>query len=509
MTMDVLATTTIGKVRGFEHGGVVRFEGVPYAAPPVGALRFRPAQPHPGWSDVRDCTVAGPICPQGPSPITAFLGGPPQRSDEDCLFVNVITPALDDARRPVMVWIHGGGFVMGAGTEALYDGASFVRRGGVVFVSLNYRLGELGWLDLTTLDEAEAGSGNAGLSDQIEALRWVRDNIAVFGGDPDNVTIFGESAGAMSVGTLLASPAARGLFHRAIAQSGAASMVLPPDAAAQACREVMRSVGASDIEGLREAPVEQLVAARAGLMARMFSGFDGADGAPSGAWLPFGPVVDGHLLPAAPLDLIADASHPRVPLLVGTNAEEWKLFMLMDPATLDDAALEERARRVAGDAGPQIIEAYRDRLGGVSPNDLFGALAGDFIFHVPAARLADAWRSGPCAGSVHQYLFSYRSTSMGGLLGACHALEIPFVFDALGAPGIEMFVGPGAPGDLATAMQDAWLAFARSGDPGHDGIPPWPALGEATEAQVMGFDTEISLMVEPVAERIHLWDGLV
>ncbi|MBA2280505.1 MAG: carboxylesterase family protein, partial [Acidimicrobiia bacterium] len=221
----MIVATSGGQVRGFEKGGVLRFRGIPYAAPPVGPLRFRPPQPHEGWTGVRDALEPGAMAPQVAGGLEAMLGSAKMAQGEDCLFLNVTTPAADDAGRPVLVWIHGGGFVGGAGSIPWYSGVRYAQRDDVVVVSINYRLGALGFTHLPGLGEGFAGSGNAGILDQVAALRWTRDNIAAFGGDPGNVTVFGESAGGMSIGTLLATPEASGLFHRAIAQSGACQAV--------------------------------------------------------------------------------------------------------------------------------------------------------------------------------------------------------------------------------------------------------------------------------------------
>ncbi len=257
--------TDKGEVVGIEHRGVLRFSGIPYAAPPVGPRRYLPPEPHDGWSGVLDATAYGAICPQPPMMLAQLLGEEPEPEHEDCLFLNVFTPACDDAARPVMVWIHGGGFMMGSGSSAMYDGAHLVRRGDVVVVTINYRLGALGFLHTDDLGHGE-GTANAGIADQIQALRWVRDNIAAFGGDPANVTIFGESAGAMSVGTLLGTPAAQGLFHRAILQSGAAHNVSTLTHAGEVREALLARLGGGGVERLRSAPLAELMTAAVRLL---------------------------------------------------------------------------------------------------------------------------------------------------------------------------------------------------------------------------------------------------
>ena len=266
--MAPIANTAQGQVEGSERDGVLRFAGIPFAKPPVGDLRFRPPQPADPWDGVRPATAFGDTCMQSASPIDALFGGQPEPTSEDCLYLNVWTPALDGAERPVMVWIHGGAFMMGSGSSAMYDGASFARRGDVVFVSLNYRLAELGFSQLAHLDESYAGSGNCGILDQVAALEWVRDNIAGFGGDPGNVTIFGESAGGMSVGTLLGTPAAAGLFHKAIPQSGAAHNTVAAKVAAEVTDDLMTRLNARTVADLVAVPAADLLQPRADVVAR-------------------------------------------------------------------------------------------------------------------------------------------------------------------------------------------------------------------------------------------------
>src|ERR1700691_5706610 len=256
--MAVIADTTAGKIAGREKAGVLLFAGIPFAAAPLGDRRFKAPAPHEGWSDVRDATRFGQVAVQVGDSLGALGAAPPPDWSEDCLFLNVQTPALDGARRPAMVWIHGGAFVNGTGAMPWYDGANFVRHGDVVVVSINYRLGALGWLELGHLDPAYATSGNNGLLDQIAALRWVHDNIDGFGGDPDNVTIFGESAGAMSVGTLLATPAATGLFAKAIAQSGAAHNVSSMEGAVSVTEAFLEELDGGDLEAAVSAPPQPL-----------------------------------------------------------------------------------------------------------------------------------------------------------------------------------------------------------------------------------------------------------
>ncbi len=292
--MEAIARTRQGRVEGREKEGVLLFAGIPYATPPTGEARFLPPRPHPGWEGVRPAKRFGKVAPQVPSPLGGFLDALNLDWDEDCLTLNVATPALDDAARPVMVWIHGGAFLTGTSATPWYNGASFARRGDLVVVSINYRLGALGFLYLGEQRDELSRSGNNGILDQIAALEWVRDNIRGFGGDPDNVTIFGESAGGMSVGTLLGAPAARGLFHRAIPQSGACHNSLSRDAAARVAELFSEKAGVSDVEELRRLPVERILEAQTSTVLH-FAANRGAigDGKKVPLGLAFQPVVDG------------------------------------------------------------------------------------------------------------------------------------------------------------------------------------------------------------------------
>ena len=504
--------TQSGRVAGSEAAGIRSFRGIPYARPPIGRLRFRAPEPPSSWAGVRDATAFGAAAPQAGSMVGALVGLPATETSEDCLTLNLWTPACDDARRPVLVWIHGGGFLFGSGSQPLYDGARLARRGDVVVVTLNYRLGALGWLALTGLGDEGGLGGNYGLLDQIAALEWVRANVASFGGDPRNVTLFGESAGGMSVGALLAAPAARGLFHRAILQSGTGHHVSSPERAERIGRRFLEELGATpdDVGAARRAPVCALLDAQAKTAAAFFL----REG------LPFQPVVDGTVLPKLPLDAIASGACAGLPLVVGTNLEEWKLFGLADPslATLDEAGLVERcAATLSRDAeegrrrAARAAEVYRSarsvRGARTEPKELWYAIEGDRVFRMPAVRLAEA--AAGQGSTVHKYLFAHRSPALGGALGACHALELPFVFGTVDAPALRAFVGEGeAVRALSEAMQDAWLAFAREGRPRAAALGSWPSY-EAPRRSTMRLDLESGLEDDPLAAERRFWDGIL
>jgi para-nitrobenzyl esterase len=492
---DTIVETRYGKLRGAHRDGIHVFRGIPFAAAPTGARRFRPPEPPAAWTGVRDALHAGPIAPQPPSPLDVLFGTPAPPWDEDCLSLNVWTPALDDARRPVMVWIHGGAFVNGSGSTPWYDGTRFAVHGDVAVVTINYRLGALGFLHLAPFGaERFAGSGNAGILDQVAALEWVRDNIAAFGGDPGQVTVFGESAGGMSVGTLLGTPAAQGLFHRAIVQSGSASFVSTAETATEIAQRVLAKLdlSPSSVDKIEDLPPEQIIDAQNALFAKE-----------ARLRLPFQPVVDGLHLPRPPLDAIASGESGDVPLLIGTTAHEMTLFLVLDPALgkVDAAGLARRAQRVFGDAGDAALRTYIENHGREPLTDTFVALETDRVFRIPAIRLAEAEVG--AGRPVHMYLFAWETPAFGGLLRSCHALELPFVWDVLDQAGVNVLTGEGPERQgLARDMHQRWIAFARTGD------PDWPRY-DLDRRPVIVFDGSGSRVVnDPARDERRLWDGV-
>jgi para-nitrobenzyl esterase len=500
--MVPIANTTHGQLEGADMEGVLRFAGIPFAQPPIGDLRFRPPRPAEPWDGVRPALAFGDTSLQNPMGMEMFFGGEPEPVSEDCLYLNVWTPALDDAKRPVMVWIHGGAFVIGSGSSAMYDGASFARRGDVVFVSFNYRLGEIGYTHLAHLDASYAGSGNCAVLDQVAALEWVQANIAGFGGDPDNVTIFGESAGGMSVGTLLGTPAAKGLFHKAIPQSGAAHNAMPAKLATEVTDELMARLGVRTVAELVAVPGARLLEQRAALLAESFAD---PDKTMSHGALPWQPVQDGTVLPELPLDAIRSGAAADVPLLVGTTLEEWKLFSLMLPhQQLTEEKVVARATRFSGD-GPAFVAGYRNE-GDLPAREVFDRMATDYVFRIPAVRLAEAQLAHTAA--VWMYRFDWKSRAFGGALGACHAIELPFVFHNVDSASMSVFLGDGpSPIELADQVQDAWIAFARSGDPNTADLPEWPPYDEVRRA-TMQLAEPCQLVEDPDGVTRRLWDHL-
>jgi para-nitrobenzyl esterase len=488
--MEPVVTTVYGKVRGLESGGVASFKGISYAAPPFGLNRLRPPARPEAWDGVRDAAAYGPTAPKPPypEPYDELLPEPVIAGD-DCLNLNVWTPDPGGAGLPVMVWIHGGAFVNGSGAIAQYAGDRFARDG-VVCVTINYRLGCDGFL---LLDDAIA---NRGLLDQIAALEWVQENIAAFGGDPGNVTIFGESAGAMSVTTLLSMPRATSLFRRAIPESGAGHHVLPAETARVVTAELARRLGvAPTLEEIAALPVDRLVATQAQLSADIAMNPD------PGRWrevsangMAFGPAVDGEIVPARPIDGIAGGNGRRVDVLVGTNRDEHRLFLVPTGVAdvIDDASLA----LVAGGLGLDAAGLAVYRSGAPTAGDALADVMTDWFFRVPAIRLAEKHQ-----GDSYMYEFAWPSPLLGGRLGACHALEIGFVFDTLDAEGGDKLYGSSPPADLAATMHRAWVDFARSGRPG------WDAYDLETRA-TMTFDAASAVVHDPRPEQRVLWEGV-
>lgn len=504
--MNSVVKTRQGDVRGGLSDGVHMFKGIPYAAAPFGALRFLPPQPVEPWSGVRDALAFGAEPPQlRPDPQIQSLAPDPAVPGEDCLNLNIWSPAPGSAKLPVMVWIPGGMFEVGSG--ASYDGSRFARDG-VVCMTINYRLGAEGFLYLGD------GAANLGLLDQVAALVWVRENITAFGGDPDNVTIFGQSAGAMSVGTLLSIPRADGLFRRAIAQSGAAHQVMSAATARRSGQQLAQQLG---VEATREAlaavSVERFLAAQAELKAQLLAHPDperwGNEVVTS--MLPWQPVVDGDVIPTPPIKRIAAGAGARIDVMVGTTTEDWRLFAVANGALerITDQVLTGpvadygyQALAAYGLPAERALAAYRAAYPGASPGELLAAVQTDWWCRIPAIRLADAHAQSPAA--TFMYEFAWPSPAFDGLLGACHGLDIGFVFDTLDK-GADQMLGPllglAPPQQLADTMHGAWVGFATRGDPG------WPQYDRNRRA-TMRFNTISEVVDDPRAAERALWEGV-
>lgn len=474
----LVVDTQSGKLEGGWEDGISVFRGIPYAASPAGQWRWRPPQPVQGWTGVRQARNFGATAPQSRGGLNIMYEAQVEESQsEDCLFLNIWSPGPDNSRRPVMVWIHGGAFNRGSGSNPNYSGFNLAKRGDVVIVSINYRLGWAGFLHLDKITGGRVpATGNEGLLDQIAALRWVRDNIAFFGGDPGNVTIFGESAGAMSIGCLLAMPLAKGLFRKAILQSGS-NTTKSLDEAVELSERFLNILGikGDDTEKLISMPIEQLLSAQNKLSVTL--GIKGSV---------LEPVVEGKTLPEIPIQAVRQGSAAGVTVLVGTNLEEAKFMSAMDSSMtqIDDDGLIKRWQKfLPPDMVPDLIKNCREALArpdaAMSPAELAVVLQTDRQFRIPAIRLIEAQKKhNPL---TYSYIFDWKSPAP--RLGACHALEVGFVFGILNS----RFNGSGPEAEnLSRKMQDAWLAFARTGNPSCDSLSNWPPCGPQLRTMILG-----------------------
>ncbi len=495
MDRTVTVEAPCGRLTGLAQSAMLSFRGIPYAKPPVGALRWRMPEPLPPWSGTRDATQFGAAAPQASTLLAGLSGGAVGMQSEDCLYLNVWTPACDGAKRPVMVWIHGGAFALGAGHQTIYHGQHLAARGCVV-VTINYRLGAFGFLALE-----DGASGAEGLADQIRALAWVKENIAAFGGDAGNVTIFGESAGGMSVAALLASPMAQGLFHKAIAQSGAGHIGNGHDRAARVTRAVLDAlhIAPENAVRLRGVPQDALIKAQVRVM---IGAREGKDARKLGA-LPFQPAYDNAVLPLKPIDAVRAGSAKGVPLLTGTTKEEWKLFTAAMPnfRFMSAKKLTARATRLDKDAAPAMLAAYHEG----SPFARFIAIMTDKAFTIPATRLLEAQGA---HASTYAYRFDWRSPLFGGYLGACHAIDLGFVFGTYGAKYARAVFGKGSAADaLSNTTMDAWVAFAGTGDPSTTALA-WPRYDAQTRQTMRLGDGAPRTIAAPDEARLRAWDAM-
>jgi para-nitrobenzyl esterase len=498
--------TTAGKVSGYVRNGIFTYKGIPYAAPVGGVARFLPPQKAKPWASVRSSMQYGQVSPQVARTgwandeeawLFSWDDGIP---GEDCLRVNVWTPGINDnKKRPVMVWLHGGGFQAGSGQELpSYDGENLAKRGDVVVVSLNHRLGVLGYLNLAEIGGAKyASAANVGNLDLVAALEWVRDNIANFGGDPSNVTIFGQSGGGGKVSSLLAMPGAKGLFHKAIVQSGSGLRMVRPETSAKVAAAVLAELGlsASQLDQLHTLPVQTLIAAGVAAMRKVAPAGGPARvynrRADRNGW---GPTVDGKILPQHPFDPAAPPISANIPMLIGTTLNEFTNG-INNPNVdaMTEAELAERVKAMYGDRSGQIIAAYRQAHPKAKPFDLFSFISTVSTRQnaVVQAELKAAQNAAP----GYLYLFTWQTPVLGGRPKAFHCAELAFVFDNIDRCANMTGGGPEARA-LAAKMSEAWIAFARKGDPNHSGLPKWPTF-TADKGATMIFDNKCEVKNNP------------
>jgi para-nitrobenzyl esterase len=495
-----------GRVRGTREHGVCAFRGIPYGDDTSGANRFRPPQPARPWAGVRDAFEYGASAVQVRPPSDPERPADPlsnrQRVGEDCLVLNVWTPDAS-GRRPVMVWLHGGGFALGSASSPLYEGARLARNGDVVVVSVNHRLGLLGFLQLESVfGEDYAGSGNASVLDLIAALRWVQRNIERFGGDPGCVTIFGESGGGGKVSALLCAPAARGLFQRAIVQSGP-PFQFPDAAAANATAlQVLAKLGIDPRRGpapLQQLPAESFLRAQIAL---------GAAGGPSPGGMMFAPVIDRHVLFDWPEPALAAGASAEIPLLIGTNLDEARFMLMIHPhlrKAPPELSAEELLERVSPGCeahAAELVARYRALYPDLSSFDLLLKIESE-QFRLRSIRLAEH-KTRAAGAPVFMYLFSWGTPRL-ARFGAYHGLEIPFVFDTL-ATMPHVGADPEA-GALCRRMQQSWVEFARSGRPAADDVPAW-APYTIDDRATMRIDRSFTLERDPLARERAAWDDV-
>lgn len=491
-SMSAVVDTTEGKVRGVLTNGVQVYRGIPYAASTAGANRFMPPRKVEPWTGVRDAFQNGHSSPQvapAPGAIGWGLRGSAAQG-EDCLVLNLFTNGVNDGRkRPVMMWIHGGGYTYGSGSSLGYDGANLARAGDVVVVCINHRLNIVGHLYLGAAGSEFADSGNVGMLDIVASLQWVRDNIARFGGDPGNVTIFGQSGGGGKVSTLLAMPSAKGLFHKAIVESGSTLKQMTKDDAQKTTDRVMSALGlkTTQTSELQKVPIQKLLAAM------------GGGAAAGGGGMRFGPVVDGHALPRDPFDPDAPDVSADVPMIIGTTETEGSYFAPPELLSLDETTVRSRLRERLGSDGDGIFDLFRKTRPAATPSEIYFTISAfPSNAHLQAER-----KAGQRKAPAFLYQIRWRTPVEGGRRLSPHCIEIPFAMQNHWQLPEMVGTGPELQ-PLADKISGAWLAFARAGNPSHSGIPKWPAYN-ASDRSTMHMDNEWRVANDPDrAERLAL-----
>ena len=487
--MELVIETEFGSIQGKERNGVLLFAGIPYASAPIGEKRFCPPEPVLPWTGIYDATQFGPVAPQLPG--EGLTDSHDVTWDEDCLSLNVCTPSADSKNRPVMVWIHGGAYRHGTGATPWYDGTRFAKDSDIVVVTINYRLGALGF---ARIPEAPT-SGINGILDQIAALRWVKNNIAHFGGDPDQVTIAGESAGAFSVATIMAMPKSRGLFSKAITQSGAGHHVITQKEAEAAGKLFMKYLEVDTVEELRAVKTEDILEAQKYVE-------ENSSEFMSAGQLPFYPSITNELLVDHPIALFTqEGIGAEIPLLTGTNTDETTLW---GTNQIPEEKLHKWLKNYVNDPA-HFIEAVQEDRGDITAGETAVAISTDHTFRIPAIQMAESRQKH--GGKTWMYEFDWKSKAFNGALGSCHALEIPFTFGTLDAKGTELFLGTSElPNHVGDKMHASWASFIREGNPSTEALGQWPTYHIA-DRKVMRFTDETTLIDDPWPAARKSWEG--
>ena len=499
MEEKFIIKTKSGKIQGYFNRGVIKFKGIPYAAPPIGNLRFKPPLPVEPWDNIRDVTKYSPVCPQPPSALEEMVSDPFPQSEAESLTLNIWTQKLDDEKRPVMFFIHGGAFRTGSG-RAL-DGSRLVLRGDIVVVSINYRLGPFGFL---YMPDVPGTTANVGLLDMVTALKWVRENINQFGGNREDITIFGESAGAFAVHCLLAMPSAKGMFKRAIVQSGYVNKFSSQPSTGINVYETLierLDIKKGDVESLRNLPFKTII--------EKIDSFE----TNRQDVLSFTPTIDADTLPENPLEAVKNGFAKDIDLFVGSNLNETKMWALWAPE--GDKFTEERLERRVNSImriidqketkSKELIDVYKKLR--KNPRDIFDAIDTDYQFRIPSIRLAEA--QSEHHKNTFMYLFSWKTPWQGGKYGAMHALELSFVFGILLDRNEGIFPRKTEETqELSEKMMDAWIAFARTGNPNHEGIPELTAYDKGKRATIL-FDKEVTVEEDPYGIEKKAWEGIL
>ncbi len=492
----VVVNTLSGQVAGYiTDNRIDAFLGIPYAKPPKGDLRFAPPVEIEPWADVKPATRFGPSCPQIKD---EFEPSSLLYQDEDCLSLNIWTPGADDKKRPVIIYIHGGGFVNGGTGDPLYNGSYISKRGDIVFASVNYRINALGYLYLEDFGQEFKGSGNIAVQDQLMGIRWIKNNIAKFGGDPDNITIMGESAGSASVMVLMGLPQAKGLFAKAIAESGGCNLVRTREQASRYTKQFLKAAGVKDVASLRKLTPDEIEKAVEKQLDE--AGFE--------ADLVFAPVVDGNIIPIDPLKAIDSGSARGITFLNGTNHDEYRYWInyswmlrFISMSTILKAVPDVKAR--LGGKDKELIEFYKKKNPHSGISDGMFEFATDLMFLIPHIQVSVAQSK---YANVWMYRFDWRS-QVKDYFGACHAIELPFVLKTFDSPTRWQIVGPNPPMGLSDTMQDAWVAFARTGNPNHAGMEKWPRY-EAGQRATMIFNTNSMVENDPEKDVRLIYKGI-